>query len=215
MRNYTLDQNAAREANQNNYISETGKYVGRIVMAEAIKSRNSTDGIELSFQSSAGQTANFLTLYTYNSNGEPLYGLKVLNALMVCAGVQALTQQTRQITDAKDNNRPAQVFIELINKPIGLVLQKEFYEKNDGSGVSYRLNIIAPFHPQTEMMAKEILDGATAPRSLPNILSTLADKPAPKKTQQQTQQYVANGYANASNGGSFPDDPFDDLGGGF
>lgn len=215
MRSYSLDPNAAREANQNNYISETGKYVGRIIMAEAIKSRNSTEGIELSFRSNAGQTANFLTLYTYNSNSEALYGLKVLNALMVCAGVQSLTPQQQQITDAKGVSRPASVFVELINKPIGLVLQKEFYEKNDGSGESYRFSIIAPFHPQTEMMAKEILDGATAPRSLPNILSTLADKPAPKKTQQQTQQYVANGYANASNGGNFPDDPFDDLGAGF
>lgn len=216
MRSYTVDPNAARQANANNYIEETGKYIGHIVTAEATKSRNGTDGIEISFKSNAGQMANFLTLWTYNAEGKDLYGLKVFNALMVCAELQSITPQQSTITDATGTQRAATIFPELSNRPIGLVLQKEFYTKNDGSDGS-RFNIYAPFHPQSEKMAKEILDGVSAPKALASLVATLSDKKAPARPQaQQNNQYIAqNNYQNTRND-SFPDDRFGyDFEGGF
>ncbi|TGV07690.1 hypothetical protein E4695_08620 [Alcaligenaceae bacterium 429] len=204
MRSYTVDQTAARQANANNYINESGKYIGNFTMVESIKSRNGTEGVEFSFKSNDGQQANYLTLWTYNEKGEALYGFKVLNAIMVCAGIQGIAPQTANITDAGGTNRAATIFPEFANRPIGLVLQKEFYIKQNGDE-GFKFNILAPFQHHSELMAKEILDGVTTPKALGGIIATLKDKAAP--AQQQRHPNIPNNYNAAKNGVS---DPFGD-----
>ena len=82
-RSYTADPAAARQANANNYIDQSGKYIGEFSLAEAVASKKGTEGIEFSFKSREGQQANYLTLWTYNERGEALYGYKVLCAIMI------------------------------------------------------------------------------------------------------------------------------------
>lgn len=173
MRSYTLDTNAARQANANSYIDTTGKYKGVFTRAEAITSKKGTEGIEFTFKSDEKQTADFLTLWTYNKDGQELYGLKVLNALMTCMSVRELQPSQGQVPKWDGGTRNATVFAALMNKPVGVLLQKEEYEKDDGS-IGYKFNIFAPFHAQSEMTAKEILDKATKPEGLANMLSRLA-----------------------------------------
>lgn len=213
MRSYTLDNEAARQANANSYIDQTGKYIGEITMAKAVTSTQGTEGIEFSFKDKDGQQANYLTVWTFNSSGEKLYGYKVLNAMMTVAGIQRLEQKPETIKD-KDGN-PTQIlgFPAFYGKPIGLVLQKEFYKKNDGSEGS-KFNIHAPFHASSELTAKEIIEGAVQPRALAGIIASLKDKPAPAKPQNRSSQ-PQNNYQAAKNG-SMHDDPFgDSLGEGY
>lgn len=205
-RTYTADPAAARQANANNYIDQTGKYIGEFVLAEAVTSKKGTEGIEFSFRNKEGQQANYLTLWTYNEKGEPLYGFKVLSAVMTVMGVKQIEGKQETLTLADGTKRPATVFPDLQKKPIGLVLQKEFYTKNDG-GEGYKFNIFAPFQASSELTAKELLDGAAQPKALAGMISTLKDKDARTGRQASTTNQSSSSTA---------DDPFgDDLGAGF
>ena len=103
----------------------------------------------------------------------------------------------------------AVIFPELLNKPIGLVLQREEYTKNNNQ-LGYKLNLIGPFDAQSELMAGEILDRKTTPEQLPKIVQWLGDnmvrqaKPSQRNPGQTPQQ--AHGAAPAA-------DPFynDDI----
>ncbi|NYT67934.1 hypothetical protein [Pusillimonas noertemannii] len=200
-RSYTADPAAARQANANNYIDQSGKYIGEFSLAEAVTSKKGTEGIEFSFKSREGQQANYLTLWTYNERGEALYGYKVLNAIMTVMGVSELQPKQATIKDANGNPRQVVGFPALHNKAVGLVLQKVLYTKNDGKD-GYKFNIFAPFQASTELTAKEVLDGATQPKALSGMIASLKDK-----DERTGGDY---GSQPASAGGSEPDDPFGD-----
>jgi len=210
MRSYTADPAAARQANANNYIDQSGKYIGEFTLAEAVTSKNGTEGIEFSFKNQDGQQANYLTLWTYNSNGEALYGYKVLSAILTVIGVKEIQPKKGTIKDANGNPRQVIAFPELHGKPIGLVLQKVLYTKNDGKG-GYKFNIYAPFQASTELMAKELLDGATQPRALAGMIASLKDK---DERTASGNGGGNGGYSGSQSNGA--DDPFgDDFGHGF
>lgn len=200
-RSYTADPAAARQANANNYIDQSDKYIGEFTLAEAVTSRQGTEGIEFSFKSREGQQANYLTLWTYNAKGEKLYGFKVLSAIMTVMGIKDLAPKKGNIKDKDGNARQVTAFPALHGKPIGLVLQKVLYTKNDGRD-GYKFNIFAPFQASTELTAKEILDGVTQPKALGGIVASLKDK------DERTGGY-GGGQPSGSNG-SGPDDPFGD-----
>lgn len=200
-RSYTADANAARQANTNNFIDQSGKYKGVFTLAEAVTSKKGTEGIEFSFKSEDGQQANYLTLWTYNENNEPLYGFKVLSAIMTVMGIKELTPKQGNIPDKDGNSRQVTAFPILHNKPVGLVLQKVLYTKNNGDD-GYKFNIFAPFQSQTELTAKELLDGKTQPHALSGIVANLKDK------DERTTKPINGGYAGSQN--SMPDDPFGD-----
>ena len=209
-RSYTADPAAARQANANNYIDQSGKYIGEFTLAEAVTSRNGTEGVEFSFKSQEGQQANYLTLWTYNSSGEPLYGYKVLQAIMTVMGVQQLEPKQATIKDANGSPRQVVGFPALHRKPIGLVLQKVLYTKNDGKD-GYKFNIFAPFQANTELMAKEVLDGVTQPKALAGVIASLKDKDERTASAANGGGYDG-GFSNVSTQNSQPDDPFgDDL----
>lgn len=215
MRSYTLDNEAARQANANSYIDQTGKYIGEITVAKAVTSTQGTEGIEFSFKAKDGQQANYLTVWTFNASGEKLYGYKVLNAMMTVAGIQRLEPQPETIKDKDGNSVQITGFPAFYRQPIGLVLQKEFYVKDDGSQ-GHKFNIFAPFHASSELTAKEIIERAVQPRALAGIIASLKDKPARESTGSRPARTAGtSGYQAAKNGAAH-DDPFgNDLGGGF
>lgn len=204
MRSYTLDTTAAQQANQNSYIDQTGKYIGAFIVAKAVTSRSGTEGIEFSFKAQDGRQANYLTLWTFNSQGEALYGFKILNALMTVMGVKELHPKKGSAAKPDGTREEAIAYPDLHNKPVGIVLQKEFYIKDNGDE-GYKFNIFAPFQAGTELMAKEILDNKTQPQALASIISSLKDKPAP--AQQSRAGQTNNSYQAARNGAQ-ADDPF-------
>ncbi|SCX92674.1 hypothetical protein SAMN05216420_101355 [Nitrosospira sp. Nl5] len=195
MRSYDLNPEAAKQAEQGR-ISETGKYAGAFTRAEAVTSKKSTEGIEFTFRSADGRDADFLTLWTYNADGKELFGLKVLNALMTCMRVKQIKPVHAQIEKWMDGGKQktdADVFPELMNKPVGVLLQKEHYTKNDGS-MGSKLNLVGCFEASTEMTASEILNKATKAERLGSIVSSLRDKALPAATTRAVAPMGASGF---------------------
>lgn len=195
-RSYDLNTDSARQANTSNRITETGKYIGKFTRAEAVKSRQNTEGIEFTFESNEGQSADFLTLWTINGEGKEIFGMKILNALMTCLRVKSI-KPTSTLIEKFDNSVKkkvnATIYADLMNKQIGLLLQREEYEKQNGA-IGNKVNIYACFDAQTEMMAGEILDRAPKAEQLTKLMLSLRDRPLqlykrPTHTQA-TQQFI-------------------------
>lgn len=94
----------------------------------------------------------------------------------------------------------------LHNRPVGIVLQKEFHIKDNGEE-GYTSNIFAPFQAGTDLMAKEFLDNITQPQALASIISSLKNKPvfAQQSRSSQTStayQATQNSSQSASPSGS-------------
>lgn len=200
MRSYTLDAEQAKQAESfGKYISESGKYIGTITSAKAILSQQKTEGIELSFKTNDGKEANYIQLWTYNMGGTELYGLKVLNALMTVLRCRELKPSQSVI-----NGEQVTIFNALMNKPLGALLQREEYTKNNNEQ-GYKMILIAPFDAQSEMTASEILNKSTKAESLVGMVSYI--KANPVKTQKNIR---AKSTAQSSDDAPPIDTNFDD-----
>lgn len=206
-RSYNLNPEQAKQAdNVGNRITETGKYIGTFTKAESIKSKSQTEGIEFAFQSVNGQSADFLTIWTYNNEGKEIFGLKQLNAIMTCLKVKTITPTDGLVEKWEGGAKakvPATIYPELMGKKIGVLLQREEYFKADGS-TGNKFNIYACFDAESEMVASEILERATVAAKLPKILATLKDRPA------QVRNNAPTGAAPSKTGGTF-DELDDDI----
>lgn len=195
MRSYDLNPEAAKQAEQSR-ITETGKYSGIFTRAEAVESEKGTEGIEFTFKAEDGSEAGFLTLWTYNTEGKELFGFKVLNALMTCMRVKQIKPAQATIEKWVDGNKQkvtATIFPDMMNKPIGVLLQKEFYEKRDGS-IGSKLNLTGCYEASTQMTAGEILGKATKAERLTGMVANLRDKAAPTATATRVPVTTGNGF---------------------
>lgn len=181
---YKLDPAAATKADTiGAYINETGKYVGKFTRAEKLVSATKkTDGVGFTFKADDGRETRF-DVWTYKGNGEALTGLNQINAIMACLQVRELTiisQPVRRWENNQEVTVDGEVFPELQNKPIGLLLRSEEYEKmNNGAktgATGWRMGLFAIFQSGTELMASEILSRKTKPEQLGKVIGMLADK---------------------------------------
>jgi len=178
----TLDTNQARAAdNRMIVITETGKYIGTITRAEKLTSTQGTLGLGLSFKADDGSTANYLDIWIRKANGDDLFGLKTVNAMLACLRVRGAEEGQIEF-NAWDKNtkgmvrRKAPGYPALMGKRIGLLLQKvkETDDKgNDRDGIV----IYAVFQADTELTASEVLDSKTTPEKLPKMLQALMLNP--------------------------------------
>jgi hypothetical protein len=176
---------AARKAEQRtSFIDEKGKYVGKFTRAEDITASSGTRGIAFTFETNDGQKSNF-SIYTIKANGEKLGDYGTLMALMTVIGVKDI-KPAQVVSAVWDKNANANVsktltqFPELLNKPVGILLAMEEYEKRDGSGTGWSARLNAVFQANTELTAAEILDRKTSPQKLPLLVAALRDRPLKK-----------------------------------
>ncbi len=179
---YTLDANQARSADQRGaYINDTGKYVGEFTRAEEIKSRQGTDGIGFTFKAKDGRSARF-DVYTRKADGSSIkIGMSLVMALMTCLGQRQMAAKPATVkkwdgTAGREVDAQAQCFLELMSKPVGVLLEREEFEKSDGSTGS-RMVLVAVFRAADELMASEILDRKVTPEQLGKVTATLKDRP--------------------------------------
>lgn len=218
---YQLDANAAREADSiGSYLTETGKYTGTFTRAEKLISKNKgTHGIGFTFES-AGQTTRF-DVWTMDASNKHLSGFKAVNAIMACLSLRGITPKTGQVerynwdTQQKETVQ-ADVFPDLVGKPIGLVLQKTEYEKmRDGQytgETGWRLELVAPFRAADEFTASEILDRKTKPEKLASIVAILADRPLKTRHAPRAQNAsIPAQQPQTSGAGSGFDDMENDI----
>ena len=212
-RSYALDTQAAKEANTGGKrISETGKYIGTIVAAFYEKNQKGTESVNIMFASDAGQEVGPVNLYTHNASGEPLAGYKMLNAIMTCAKVKALTWKQEPIDlydfdEGKTVTKQKECCVELKGKKIGLVLQQEEYLKRDNS-TGERMVIAAPFEYGTELMVTEILSRQTTPQALGSYMAFVFKQPVRKLRTQQQQPSSSGPLADAPDSFEDSDIPF-------
>lgn len=199
-RAYTLDPKAAADAdNFMSRLDRTGKYTGTLIRAEAKCSDNKTDGIEFSFRADSGGVSDYLSIWTHNASGEALAGLKTLNAIMTVCRVKAITP-TQGLVERWDRfarqreKVSATIFPELTGKRIGLLLQREEYDRNDG-GTGVNMRIFAPFDPETELTASEILAKKTNPEVLPRMVAQLKDRPPQRFKSAAPAEAAATKYS--------------------
>ena len=201
---YQLDAKAAKQADQLfSKIEEKGKYLGAITRAEAIESKKGTKGVGISFKSESGETADYLDIWTINSDGKQLAGYNLLMAMMTVLRVKGLTAVPGEVDkyDRSTQSRikaPAKLFKELM-KPIGLLIHMEEYVKTDGE-IAWKPAITAPFD-QNGFTASEILSQAQKPETLDRMLSALRDRPLKSPAS-----------SSHPNGSKPPSGSFDDLG---
>lgn len=203
-----IDNNAAKIGGQGR-INATGGYEGVITRAEPVKKSSGVIGIEIDFKTGDGASALFLDLYTQNGQGEELSGRRIVDALMLCLRVKSM--DTKRITVEKwDNDAKAMIkttcenFVDLIGKPIGLVLQKE-HSVYKGQPKE-RMIIYACYDIASRKTPKEIMERSTKAVALDTILATIKDKHVKPKDQAGGGSH-GNGYGNGG-ANSMPD--FDD-----
>ena len=211
---FNFNQDAAKKADGGGRIDQTGKYTGKISHVEFVTSTSgkNTQGLEFHFIADNDATASF-TLWTHQADGTPIFGFDKVNALLACAGVRTLTPTNRTLEkysyDAGGKvKQPCTVAPELDNKSIGLLLQRENYQNQNGEW-RYQMNFYAAFQYGTDFMAAEILDRATKPVALEKVLNRLINVgDATRKSnnnrasgqQQNYQSQQTRGYGSGNQG---------------
>ncbi len=205
MSEYNIDMEAAKQADTGGgRINETGKYVGTFTKAKKVISKKGTQGIEFSFTSSGGQSADYLSVWTLNDKGEQIYGFKQLMAIMTCLRVKGIDTSNVTVEEYdKDSSsmRPVKIdaYVGLQDKPIGVLLQMEEYAKKDGS-IGEKPAFAGFFDSKSEQVATEVIE-----KSEPRILEKLVGQLTPLKKLKRT-----SGSAPSSAGtSSMPDLPGD------
>lgn len=207
---YTLDKQAAMNADATGkWLTETGKYIGRILCAEDIKAQTGTRGIALTLQANDGrETRQFI--YTEKADGERLSGFDLVMALMTCLKLRDIKPVAGQVKrwnkeTKQEYAEQGNVFPELAGKPIGFLLQKtEEVSRKNANETAWTAKLVGVFEAATELMASEILTSKKAPEALAQRVAMLADRPLKRRPPGSTSS--ANAYDAASNGGASFDD---------
>jgi len=185
MYSYQLDPAAAKQADGSAFITRTGKYIGVFTKAEHVISDKGTVGVAFDFKTEQDEQASF-TLYTRREDGSTIFGYNQLHAIMGCLRLRELTEPKNKMAnvwDKQENKRmdkPVLQFLELLDKPIGLLIQMEEYATQSGD-YKWRPNLLHAFCAKTELMASEILEKKTEPQRLEKCIQKLADKPVKDK----------------------------------
>ena len=210
---YQLDVQAARHADTAGAtIKEIGKYVGEFVQAKDVVTKKGGRGIEFIFKSQGGQKAN-LAIYTTGANGDRYQGYDALMAIMTCMQLRSIQPQPGKVTrydyEAKKEVQEDGTMFPDLHKPIGVLLETEDYEKQDGS-VGTRMVLKNVFQPGTELTASEILDKKTTPGMLAKMVEGLRHRPLKGARQPAPRQDDGFGGPPAGHPASSGFDGMDD-----
>lgn len=193
---FTFDDESARTAGAGG-ASETGAYAGNISAAIFTTGRDSqSEAMEFSIDSDVGKI-NYLRINYKGREGQPLkHGAALINAIM------GLTK-VKQLNAVEMTNGDGEIELhckELEGKPIGFVLQKILYTKNDG-GDGYKFDVKQVFGANTRKTYKEAIDNTPA-EAVTKLLAVLKDKDeriandAPQHSGSQQQRSMLGNNAN-------------------
>lgn len=200
---YTLDAKAAAQADSLfSKIEEKGRYLGTLTRAEQVVSKKGSKGVDLSFKTETGATADYLSIWTHNGEGKQLQGFNTLMAIMTCLRVKNLKAELGEVEkyDADLKQKVKQqvlLFKDLMNKPLGLLLHMEEYEKTAG-GTAWKPAISAPFD-KDGFTASEILSKAQSATTLEKMEQGLRDRPLKNKPSQSQDNGFSDQQQHAGN----------------
>src|SRR5574343_316569 len=219
---FILNKASAIAADQKSaYITETGKYIGIFTLAEGYTAISGAGFVALTFKSRDGQEAT-IRLCVTDKQGNPTFSMKTLNAIMAVLRQREI--KTELIHADKYNPETRQkekmqvaAFTGLMNKPIGVLIQMEEFEKVDSNRnptgeTGWKPDLFGVFDAETELTASEILLQVTKPEHLAKMVLALKDKPLKKRpaaTPIPSNQPNQNTYNRPATFDDFEDDiPF-------
>ncbi len=181
MTSYTRDDQLAvqPETNFGGRIETSGAYIGRLTLAKERTAKTGTRGIEFNFEADDGRVARYLTLWVARANGEKIeYPYSLLSALMTCLDVKKIDSTSEMVDEwnaATGMWAPteAQIFPELMNKPIGVLLQREEREWEGKTYVS--MKIVQFFDPKDRSTPSEIISGNRSGQALEKMVTNLRE----------------------------------------
>jgi hypothetical protein len=160
-------------------ITDSGLYSVEITRAELITSKKGTKGVEFAIKDSAGATADYLSIWTHNSAGDEIAGMNALQALMTCLKLKTIettNMPAKKYVEGRIQEVEIEGFKDFLGKPIGFILRKELYTKNNG-GDGERMMVSGFYEPESGMVASEILDKSTQPVQLEKFRGWLTRSP--------------------------------------
>ncbi|QHJ85212.1 MAG: hypothetical protein [Caudoviricetes sp.] len=192
---FTLDQMKAKEAdNQGGYINTSGKYTGKIKTFEFGQFDSGSQYVEIGFESQDKQSASMCVITLKKDGTESSYGVNKIHALMTCLKIResSMQKETRKKYDYNSRAEIDKVVYfapEFEGKEVGFLIEMKGYT-NSNREYKEKPSLVASFEPQGEFTAKEILDKATKPEKLAELVATMQNrKPKTPKPQQQSQGY--------------------------
>jgi hypothetical protein len=190
---YEYDPEAGSKADDvASRIDTSAPYIGRFKTAHTIKSeRTGTEGIHFEFNSPGGGSASF-DVYTRKEDGTPTFGWNQVQAMMTVLGLRGLRSvlgkfEQYDFDAGKRVEVEGEIFPDLCEKDIGLVLQKELYTKGDGKE-GFRMNLYGIFHPVSRLTASELKDRKTQPEKIEKMLRSLKTKDSRKAVAPEPSQ---------------------------
>ncbi|MCW0344937.1 hypothetical protein NB703_003030 [Pantoea ananatis] len=197
---FKFDPEAAKKAGSAAIINETGTYEGVILHAQVgFGTDSQSQSLELRFESN-GAKSDYLRINFIGRDGEPTFGMDLVNALMWTAGVRDLIPEQQQTSEGT-----AWVFPALTNKKTGLVLQKELRTKQSDGSDTYQMNIRHVFQPGTRLTYAEFAEKLPA-EAIDKLMLGLKDvdkrQPVAGNVHNTAQRGAPTGnrYANQNTG---------------
>jgi len=210
---YSMNQANAAKIGGTGRINTTGAYEGAFTRAEAVSSEKGTIGIEFDFKTTDGATASFISVWTTKANGEQLSGSAVIDALMLLLRVKDMSPRNVMVDKWSSESRQvekcsAPCFVDLMNKPIGLLLQKEISEYQGKQ--KEKMLIYGAYDIASRKTPKEIVSKAPKALALDTIIASLKDKTAkPQGSAPYAQPAGMSHGSDSYSGPAFDDDvPF-------
>lgn len=177
--NISLNPNLAKAGSGgSSRIDSKGKYIGTIEWARVYSIPSGSTWVEFKFKSLLDQEAKVALCIT-NKDGDETYGYKKLQALMACCKIRNLTEAKMTINiwnfdSGQMEDTEQVVYKELCGANVGLLLYR--HDKTSKGGKDFfQMEIEAPFAPDTEQTAAEVLDQLPA-KQLEKMVQALRDR---------------------------------------
>lgn len=177
---YTANKEAIERASTGGMIDTIGPYEGTFSQAYQVTAQTGTIGIAFDFEDNAGQRARW-TLWTHNAHGEEIFGSGHVSSILACMKLRGIKSQpgVAKVYDFDKQavvDRNVEVYPDLLDKPIGVFLVTEDYERNDGE-VGMKMTPAGFFQARTRLVAKEIMERITTPQQYDKIVARLKHRP--------------------------------------
>lgn len=201
MTNFSYSDDKVERISSYRIIEEGGFYVGTITEAYDNASKSGAKCIRFTFQGLEGR-ANF-DIYYQSGNGERLIGADMIaGGLLKVVGLNKIGSKPEIIKlynfdSGAFEDTQKEVYPALYNRALGVVLQKVYYEKRDGS-LGFRFDLVH-FTDTTGRVASEI-KANKEPTIFKKVPEDLFYDSANKETipfkeyQKRMEQYNPQGY---------------------
>ena len=192
---YEFNEQQVQEADKAaDALTDCGAYIGTFTAVNGIDAASGAKGLEFHFTANGvGETA--FNLYTHGKDGQEIFGMNQVQAIMFILGVKSLKATKGKVTKWEDDGTGKRAKVEgegdtypaLCGKAVGVVMQRELYTTGKG-GSGARMNLYGVYQAETKLMASEIRNKVQKPQKLDRLLTGLKTKDSRKAAQVESAQ---------------------------